>query len=134
MAILVNHPIAGQQKVFTSGSFNLVHNPAANTKATITVTNSSNFPIILTSFRATLSAGATAAAPVAVTLIDGVLTTVLFAANLACPVNGKAIWEMSHLYLFCANTFVLAFAAAGGATTVESVAINGRRITGYVQG
>ncbi len=103
--------------------------PAANTQATASKAAVASTRHVATSITATFAAGATAGAAVAINLRDGATGagTILWTGYLAAPANDVRVLVISGLNIpGSANTAItLEFAAAGGATTLESVTLTG---------
>jgi hypothetical protein len=124
---------AGRQKVVSPLNWSIAHTPAANTQATTTQALASGFRHVATSISFTLAAdtGIVAAATVLVNLRDGVTGagTILWSQRVSVPATAGSCTAISLGPLSVPGTagtaMTLEFAAAGGASTFESVALTG---------
>jgi hypothetical protein len=124
---------AGRQKVVSPLTWSIAHTPAANTQATITQALASGFRHVATSISFTLAAdtGIVAAATVLVNLRDGATGagTILWSQRVSVPATAGSCTAISLGPLSVPGTagtaMTLEFAAAGGASTFESVALTG---------
>ena len=119
--------------VRTGDEWHISHLPAANTQATITqAAAGAGKRNICTGFTVMFVAGATAptAINVSVSLIDGAAggTTYLWRATISLPATAGATSGIARMgrWIGSANTaMTLEFSAAGGANTIQSVAMEG---------
>jgi hypothetical protein len=124
---------AGRQKVVSPLNWSITHTPAANTQATITQALATGFRHVATSISFTFAAdtGIVAAATVLVNLRDGATGagTILWSQRVSVPATAGSCTTVSLGSLSIPGTastaMTLEFAAAGGASTFESVALTG---------
>lgn len=79
---------------------------------------------------ASIACGATAQTPINIQLVDG--STTILAAEVAAPVDGCAIVQLTNLHIpgTAATAMKLQFAAAGVAASIQSVTLIGYDIEG----
>lgn len=107
-------------------TWNVVHQPAAATQATITkAAGGANVRHVVTGFTVSIAAAGTAQTPVLVELLDN--ATQIWCAQLAAPINSSQYISRENLAIpITANTAVtLRFAAAGVAASLEAVTLHG---------
>lgn len=114
------------ERLIAPAMWTVVHNPAAATQAIATkAAGAAGVKHVCYGIVATIAAGATAATPLNVQLLDG--ATVLLTASIAAPVNGVGVVALTGINIegTAATAMTLQFSAAGALTTVENVTLIG---------
>ncbi|MFY9586678.1 MAG: hypothetical protein WAT66_04400 [Actinomycetota bacterium] len=124
---------AGRQKVVSPLNWSATHTPVANTQATATQASAAGFRHVCTSvaFSLTADTGIIAATTVLVNLRDGATGagTILWSQRISVPATAgsckSVVLNGLSIVGTAATAMTLEFAAAGGASTFESVALTG---------